>query len=113
MTQADKLSINIAEEFSRHPAGRYKGDGPFSGEYFRDNYLYPRLISLKDNQILELNFDDTRGYDSSFLEEAFGGFFRKYDYSKESFWEKINMVAKDSSLIIEINQYIDDQCQVS
>ena len=68
--------LSIARKFSEFPAGRNKGDGPYSGELFRENYLIPLL---KDpNIIIEVDLDGTLGYGSSFLEEAFGGLVRKH-----------------------------------
>lgn len=65
--------ITIAEDFSENPAGRFRTDGPFSGEYFREDFLVPKL---KDADELVIVLDGTRGYGSSFLEEAFGGLVR-------------------------------------
>ncbi len=66
-------TIYIAKEYSETPAGRYKTDGNFSGERFREEFLYP---ALKENQLVEVNLDEALGYGSSFLEEAFGGLIR-------------------------------------
>jgi hypothetical protein len=51
------------------PAGRNRSDGPYSGEFLRDEKLLPVLA--QDKVIVDL--DGTLGYGSSFLEEAFGG----------------------------------------
>ncbi len=59
------------------PGGRFKKDGPNSGEWFRDDILLPRLrhaAGRDDPLIVEL--DGAPGYGSSFLEEAFGGLVR-------------------------------------
>jgi hypothetical protein len=66
-------TIRIATDFSRTPGGRYREDGDFSGEQFREEFLVPAL----DNPEGVIVFlDDTDGYPSSFLEEAFGGLVR-------------------------------------
>lgn len=78
---SDRL-IQIAKEFSRHPGGRYRKDGPFSGEEFRDEFLMPALANaFAENCKLIVNLDGVAGYASSFLEEAFGGLVRagKFD----------------------------------
>ena len=36
-------TINIANDFSVFPGGRYRSDGEFSGEEFRDNILITAL----------------------------------------------------------------------
>ncbi len=67
-------TISIAEDFSPSPAGRFRSDGPFPGEAFRDDFLLPKL---KDSDQILILLDGTSGYGSSFLEEAFGGLVRK------------------------------------
>lgn len=68
-----KKSITVAKDFSRVPSGRKRTDGPYSGEEFRDDILYP---ALKEFDKVEVVLDGTLGYGSSFLEEAFGGLIR-------------------------------------
>lgn len=65
--------IYIARDFSPSPAGRYPEDGPYNGELFREKWLLP---AIKEHDEVEVNLDDTGGYGSSFLEEAFGGLVR-------------------------------------
>jgi len=64
--------INIARDFSKTPVGRYRADGPYSGEVFREDFLIP---SLNRGDVIVV-LDGTDGYPSSFLEEAFGGLLR-------------------------------------
>jgi hypothetical protein len=64
--------INIARDFSRSPVGRFREDGPHSGQAFREDVLVPSLA--KGDVVIIL--DGTDGYPSSFLEEAFGGLVR-------------------------------------
>ena len=66
--------ISIAKDFSPTPAGRYRSDGPFPGEKFRDDLLLPAL--RKDTEPVTVELDGTAGFGSSFLEEAFGGLVR-------------------------------------
>lgn len=96
--------INVAKDFSRYPAGRYKDDGPFTGEHFREDLLIPSLHEY-DKVVIEL--DGTRGYGSSFLEEAFGGLVRA-GFDVELLKKKLHFSATDSSLIEEIEEYIED-----
>ena len=61
------IKINIAQDFSNTPGGRYKVNGPYSGEEFRDNILIPNYHKAKNNkEKLEINFDVCFGYPSSF-----------------------------------------------
>jgi hypothetical protein len=70
--------ISLANDFSQFPGGRFRSDGPFSGEVFRDDVLLPLLRkALASNQTLTLVLDGVAGLPSSFLEEGFGGILRK------------------------------------
>lgn len=66
--------IKISEDFSRFPSGRFRKDGPNSGERFREDFLLP---ALEKYDVVEIWLDGVRGYPSSFSEEAFGGLVRK------------------------------------
>lgn len=94
--------ISIANDFSRFPAGRYKTDGPYSGEEFREKHLRP-AFSREGKVTVDL--DGARGYGSSFLEEAFGGLVRS-GISVSDVSKKLDLVSKDSTLVEEIKDYI-------
>lgn len=99
-----KMTINIAKEFSVVPAGRKKADGPYSGEYFRDDFLAP---ALRKNDIVEVNLDNTMGYGSSFLEEAFGGLVRICKFTKDTLHAKLILKYDEDPIVIdEIWSYI-------
>jgi hypothetical protein len=66
------MKISIAQDFSVYPAGRFRTDGDFSAQAFREDWLVPHF----GEEPLEVDLDGTRGFDSSFLEEAFGGLVR-------------------------------------
>jgi|SRR5580704_15020178 hypothetical protein len=77
-------TIEISKDFSRTPGGRYISDGPFSGELFRDRFLVPALREARESgQRVVVLLDGTRGYLSSFLEEAFGGLVRNCGFTQE------------------------------
>ncbi len=95
-------TVEIAKDFTRYPAGRYRVDGPYSGEVFRDKYLEPSLAAGESVRVI---LDGARGYGSSFLEEAFGGLVRKGFTAKEVL-SKIEIVSVDPSLKQEIEDYI-------
>jgi len=102
--QKGEKVINIARDFSKYPAGRNRDDGPFTGEHFRENILIP---TLKDHSHITIELDGTRGYGSSFLEEAFGGLARK-GMSLDTIRNKISIVSGDKSLVREIWQYVEE-----
>lgn len=79
--------INIAEEFSRYPSGRFISDGPNSGEKFRNKLLIP---ALKESETVIVVLDGVRGYPSSFTEEAFGGLVRA-GYAKQELLQRIKI----------------------
>lgn len=105
----DRISFNIAKEFSLVPGARYIREGDFSGELFRKNYLLPMVENvIKTNSILVLNLDGTAGYGTSFLEEAFGGLIRD-GIKKGDILNHIEFISlEDPSYIDEIMEYIDD-----
>ena len=96
-------TISIARDFSVHPGGRTPGDGPYSGEEFRETFLVPVLLA---SERVIIDFDGTRGYGSSFLEEAFGGLIRK-GYSRELIVATFGFVSTKQSVIDEVMRYID------
>jgi hypothetical protein len=71
-------TISLATDFSPFPGGRFRTDGPFSGEVFRDDVLLPLLRdAINGGQPLTVVLDGVAGLPSSFLEEGFGGILRK------------------------------------
>jgi hypothetical protein len=83
--------IQVRNDFTEFPGGRYREDGTFSGEEFRDDLLIPALDSF--DQVL-VQLDGTAGYPSSFLEEAFGGLVRA-GYSRATLAKKLEIKADD------------------
>ena len=69
-------TIKIATDFSDTPGARFRSDGPFSGEEFREDMLMPLFEDDADNREILIDLDGAEGYPSSFLEEAFGGLAR-------------------------------------
>lgn len=100
------IRINICNDFSKTPGARYRAEGPFSGERFREEVLVPNYEKAKNNKekiIIEL--DGGYGYPTSFLEEAFGGLARIYDANE--ILDIISFISNDEpSLIEEIVAYI-------
>jgi hypothetical protein len=103
-------AINVGRDFSRYPAGRYKSDGPYNGEKFREEFLLPALRGGAEKVVVE--FNDARGYGSSFLEEAFGGLVRA-GFDAQDLFNRLDMRSNDKSLIEEIKTYITDQSNKS
>lgn len=98
-------TISIAKDFSRYPAGRFESDGPYSGEAFRKKSLEP---AIRNHEKITIDLDGTRGYGSSFLEEAFGGLVRA-GFSPGEIKNLLSFKTSDKSLEAEILSYIEHQ----
>lgn len=104
------MRINVAKDFSKNPSGRYIKDGKTSGEVFLKNLLLP---AVKTHDLVEINFDGVRGYGSSFLEEAFGGFIRETKMNLIDFFKKVKIITQDPLLEQEIKSYLEDEVKRS
>lgn len=99
-------TIYIAKDYSETPAGRYHpSDGQFTGERFRNDFLYP---ALKNNDRVEVNLDGTLGYGSSFLEEAFGGLIREKGMTLDEIVTKLEITSSRAIYKNRIWQYLNE-----
>lgn len=101
-------TVNIAKDFTRYPAGRYKRNGKTSGEEFREKFLVP---TLAEGGTVRIELDGTIGYGSSFLEEAFGGLVRSLHVSSSQLLSRLELRTDNAALRQEIEQYINDASQ--
>ena len=85
---AHETMIDIAQDFSSTPAGRFYDDGPYSGQLFRERYLKPRL----QESFVTVVLDGAFGLPVSFLEEAFGGLVRE-GFSASELRKKLRFIA--------------------
>lgn len=69
----ETLQINVATDFNRFPYGRYRDQGEYSGQRFREERLLP---ALEKGQPVIVDLDGTSGLSPSFLDESFGGLIR-------------------------------------
>ena len=101
------LTIVIAKDFSETVGGRYKREGDFSGELFRETLLKPSFVkatSLKEPLLID--FDGGYGYPTSFLEESFGGLVRD-GFNKDLILSTLEFKSLDNPRIIErVKSYI-------
>jgi len=100
------MKIKISVDFSDTPGARYKNEGKFSGEEFRENLLRIKYIEAKERkEKLIIDFDGGYGYPTSFLEEAFGGLARIYTPSEVL--RVLDFISDDEpALIEEVKAYI-------
>jgi len=94
--------INIAQDFTRYPGARYVSDGDNSGEKFYIIMLKAKFEGVfnSDNKKLEINFDGTYGYASSFISEVFRRLV--FDYKdKQKILSKLILTTNDDPLLKE------------
>lgn len=103
---AEQLTIHIATDFARTPGSRNEEEGAFSGEEFLNNMLKPKFEQAEqEGAILLVDLDDTEGYATSFLEEAFGGLARIF--TPKRVLKTLEFKSDDEPLLIdEIISYI-------
>jgi hypothetical protein len=58
--------------------------GPFSGEEFREKYFLPWLAEISGQEKAIVDFEGTKMYSPSFLEEGFGGVIREAETKEEA-----------------------------
>lgn len=104
--------LNIGQEFSLDPVGRYYDDGDSSGEKFREKCLTPRLRALKDGEKLIIVLDDgVEAYGSSFLTEGFAGIVKYGYFTADQVIEKIQFKYTDPDFSFfkgKIIQYLNE-----
>jgi len=71
-----KLKICELNEGYIHEGPRFIYLGPYSGQEFREKYLWSWLNTLKEGTTSFVDFSGTDIYSPSFLEESFGGVIR-------------------------------------
>lgn len=99
--------IKIAKEYSDTPAGRYRWEGPFSGEKFREELLLP---ALRSNDKVEVDLDGVFAFGSSFLEESFGGLIRS-GMSLHELRERLRIKSSINVYSTRIWSYIEEAAQ--
>ena len=99
--------IDIANEYSKTPGGRFIKEGPFSGEDFRKSILKPKYQkAISEGDCLRVILDGGYGYPPSFLEEAFGGLAREL---KDPRILNIEIISDEEPAQIDnIRKYIED-----
>ena len=102
--QLSSAHISIARDYSSVPAGRFKEDGPFSGQRFREEMLLPALRSATT---VTVDLDGVEGYGSSFLEEAFGGLVRVDGFTDTELRNRLLIQTNDPAWLQEVWTYID------
>lgn len=107
------IILNIAKDYSRCPGARYESEGDFSGEKFREDYLYPKLKEAIETGVkLEVILDGSAGYSTSFIEESFGGLIRNNQMTLDEIRDNMIIVSEeDPTYIDDINLYLENAWQ--
>jgi len=100
-----RQEIKVATDFSKTPGGRFVSDGDWSGERFREEFLWPALKSAGQ---IRVDLSGTLGYGSSFLEEAFGGLVRTHQNEMPDLVDRIELVPASSVYAQEAISYLRD-----
>lgn len=93
--------IDIANEFSAYPSGRFTTDGQFNGELFRTKFLVPALskVASQGDEVVVVDIDGVRTFGSSFLEEAFAGLVRLRLFDKRFIQRHLTIHCSKSHLL--------------
>lgn len=103
-----RYTINIAKDFSPYPAGRYRSEGPFSGQAFLEDHLKPKLSkAMQEHVVLEVDLTGIEGFPSSFVSGSFGKL--AYELGKSigsnaanaTLLKHLRFICKDSNTKIE------------
>lgn len=99
------IEINISKDYSKTPGGRYRKEGNYSGEDFREKVLIPNYKrAIENGEKLRVTLDGGYGYGSSFLEEAFGGLVRELKIVNIGLFEIIS--DEEPQLVIDVKNYL-------
>ena len=101
------ILVKVSRDFTMTPGGRFRKEGPFSGEEFRDNILVSKYReAVEKDEILIVDLDDCRrAYPPSFLDEAFGGLAKLI--GDKDIISKLKIVSNDEPKLVEdIKKYI-------
>lgn len=87
-------TINVATDFYKRSAGRFKKDHAYSGEAFREDVLKPKLNSLPKNDKLLVDFSEVSISATLFLDEAFAGLVRSGEFTSQELEKKSQSLQK-------------------
>jgi hypothetical protein len=102
------MLLKVVKEFTDAPGPRYKSEGKFSGELFRETILLPKIKeAIEKKETLLIDLDGAYGYGCGFLDEAFGGLIRTNKRTLAEFKKILRFKSdEEPGLIEEIRRYI-------
>lgn len=96
MSEVDRI-FQFATEYTRYPGGRLRKHGPYSGEAFREDVLWPLLEA---NRKVHINLTDTHGFGSSFLDESFGELGKRMGWNECT--DRLTFQSDDDPSLVEL-----------
>ncbi|MCK9335076.1 MAG: STAS-like domain-containing protein [Candidatus Cloacimonetes bacterium] len=105
----NRLEIKVASDFTLSPGPRYISEGLHSGEAFREEVLKHKIaLAIKNNWKLVIDLDNTSGYGTSFLEEAFGGLIRHNGFNISDILAHLEIISvEEDYLVDDIKSYLE------
>lgn len=94
------MYIKFVDIYTDTPGNRYRKDGKFSGEEFRDDILIPCLIEcVKKGEKLYLDLDGAYGYPPGFIDEVFGGLVRMNVFKTRTIKETLVIISDEAEYL--------------
>lgn len=94
------MIFSVAKQFTDTPGPRYRQQGAFSGQEFREEFLEKLFKQFQvTGEVVHLELDGVYGYPTSFLEEAFGGLARQY--STDEVLKAFEFIANEQPGIVD------------
>ena len=88
--------------FTTIPGARFIKDGDGSAElFFKDFVKRPLVLAIKNSTFIEIDFDDTWGYASSFINELASRIFKLTSKNFEEISETISLKSDDEPGLID------------
>ena len=106
-----RVTINVARDFSRFPAGIRRQDNPTgkSAEAFRDDLLAPHVRAGRQ---VTIELDGTEGYGSGFLRAVFRQLPLIHNIPADTVRARLTLVSATPALVKEIESYLDQASDV-
>ncbi|MBR9873580.1 MAG: DUF4325 domain-containing protein [Vibrionaceae bacterium] len=91
------------KDYCKFMYGRFRSDGDYSAEAFRDDVLLPEL---EKHGTVTVDISMDYGLASSCIEEAFGGLVREKGWSADDVLQRVNIVSDDAVSLNSAITYI-------
>lgn len=105
-------TINVKDDFSSCPFGRYLSDGGNSGERFREDFLVPELNSSSSHTFFNFEGLEER-LSSGFLDESFAGLVRNHNFHPLEIFSKLSFINIEMDILDDILEYVLDMSDFS